>query len=235
MKILMLALLLLPALGPAAEALPAAASPTAEATLAPTPAPLSPPWDSVTLKDGQWAEGKLRGYDAFFLSFELKNGAKAQLPWIEVAEVKPAEFSGDTALMRQYMKPDAVEVASRIQARSPSRARAKALWPGLLIHGAGFREAGNTDMFLSLAGAELFGIVVGGFGAARASDVSLSTGERDTANSLALGGAAVFAVTWLIDLVGSGYSAENFNAAHGLTVSLLPAPGKTAVTASLRF
>jgi hypothetical protein len=233
MKILMLALLL-PAFAPA-EVLPAPATVTAEATLAPTPSPLSPPWDSVTLKDGQWAEGKLRGYDAFFLSFELKNAVKLQLPWIEVAEVKPAEFSGDTALMRQYMKPDSVEVASRIQARSPGRSVGKALWPGVFIHGAGFREAGNTDMFLSLAGAELFGIVVGGFGLARASDVSLSTGERDTANSLALGGAAVFVVTWVVDLIGAAPSAKNYNAAHGLVFSFAPLPGKPAVTASLRF
>lgn len=206
-------------------------TPTAQA--APTPAPLAAPWDHVTLKDGQQADGKIRGYDAFFLEFQLKNATQAHLPWMEIAELKPAEFSGDAAFMKQYIKADSVEVQSRIEAKSAPHARMQALYPGFFIHGYGFKDAGNQDMFLSLAGAELFGLLVGGFGGARAADPTLSRGERDTANSMLYGGAGIFALTWLIDIVGSGFSADNFNAEHKLSLSLLPQGA--AMTASVRF
>jgi hypothetical protein len=111
----------------------------------------------------------------------------------------------------------------------------KALFPGFFIHGSGFKEAGNTDMFLSLAGAELFGVLVGAFGAARAGDPALSQGERDTAASLAMGGVCVFALTWTIDLIGSGISANNYNQRHGLSLGLAPARQGGIITAQLSF
>jgi hypothetical protein len=224
---------------------PAKQVPVAEATVAPTPAassmagPLAAPWDHVALKDGQEADGKIRGYDAYFLSFELKNATKVQIPWMEVAGVKPAEFSGDTALMMQYLKNEPSEVQSHIQPKSASQARMKALFPGFFLHGYGYKEAGNQDVFLSLAGAEIFGLLVGGFGAARASDPSIAndtqSGEQADAQALAWGGVSIFALSWLIDIVGSGYSADSFNAEHHLAFGLQPQGQAALATASLKF
>ncbi len=236
MKTILIAMLLLAApLMAAKKKKTPTPEPTPVVTLATTPAPLAEPWDVVTLKDGQKADGKVRGYDAFFLEFETKGAKKIQLPWAELAEVKQAELSGDAAMMRQYIKPGSAEVKSRIEAKSASKAFGKALYPGFIIHGAGFREAGNTDMFLSLAGAELFGVLVGGFGATRTTDPGLSQGERDTANYMVLGGAAVFGLTWLIDLVGAPISANSLNHEHGLTLGSELRPGGGALTASLSF
>jgi hypothetical protein len=216
------------------------AAPTAQATLAPTPSamagPLAPPWDHVALKDGQEADGKIRGYDAYFLSFELKNANKVQIPWIEVAALKPAEFSGDTALMTQYLKNEPAEVQSRIQAKGGMHAFEKALWPGFAVHGYGFKEAGNNDMFLSLAGAELFGVLVGGFGFSNANSDNVSDGV-DRADALALGwsGVGIFALTWIVDLAGADASANNFNERNKLSFDMKPVDHGSVVTASLRF
>ena len=240
MKTILMALLLLSGLQ-AGRAETISIFDTPVPTAAPTPEKaepleqLSPPWDSVTLKDGQFAEGKVRGYDAFFLEFTAKNGTKFHIPWDEISSVSKAEFSGDTALMRQYLKKDSVTVSTRIAPKNPWHAMGKAFWPGILLHGFGFQDAGNQEMFLSLAGGHLFGLLIGTFGVIRSADVSITPDERSSAALLANVGYAVSGLTWVIDIIGAPISAGNFNRAHGLTLSAVPTQNGAMALAQLRF
>jgi hypothetical protein len=204
-------------------------------TAVPTPSPLAPPWDKVTLKDGQQAEGKIRGYDSFFLEFESKNATKFHIPWIEVSDLAPAEFSGDSALMRQYLKTDQVEVQTFIQAKNPHDVRMIAAWPGFMLHGSGYRAAGDNDSFLSLAGLELFGVGIGLFGLGQSTDTAASASDQSVSQGLMIAGGSIFLITWVWDLVGSGYAAESFNSQHGLSLSFAPTLQGNLMTAQLRF
>lgn len=182
----------------------------------------SPIGITVGLKDGQRAKGRLLGYDAFYLVLEHENGRRYDVPWKEVSEFAPDEFSGDTAMVRQYLTQEEVVVTAVIQPKDLGRVTGKAFWPGFLVHGAGFREAGNNDMFLSLAGAEIFGALIAGFGASKVLDAGVAKGDKDTAQYLVWGGGAVFLGSWLVDLAFSRVSAGNYNARHGFSLGLAP-------------
>ncbi len=202
-----------PAFAGAAET-PAPVSATAEAEIK---------WDRIVLKDGQSMQGRIKGYDAFFLDVEAKgSGAAFHLPWREVAEVAPAEFTGDTAMIRQYLSPDMVKVESSIQARDPYEAVSKSFWPGFLIHGYGHKVAGDQDTFLSLAGAEIFGALVAGFGAAKLADAGVAQGDKDTAQYLVYGGGAMFVLSWAWDVLGSARAARKYNERHRLILGAAP-------------
>lgn len=196
------------------------------ATASPFPA-------KVTLKDGQSMKGEVLSYDAFFLVVAQAGGRKFDLPWREIAEVTLEEFSGDDAMMRQYLTPERVAVASVIQPRDPGAALAKAFWPGVLLHGYGHKQAGESEVFFSLAGAGIFGGLMGGFGLARALDAGVSESDKELARYLAWGGGAIFTISWLWDLSFAASAARKFNAKHGLAIA--PAPGGVALGTRLEF
>ena len=187
------------------------------------PAPLAPPWDKVELKDGQKLEGKFTGYDAYFLEVEGRNAHHFSLPWKEVATITPAEFSGNIALMKAYLTQEKVEVASFVQAKDPHVACKAALFPGIFIHGYGYRAAGNRDMFLSLACAEAFGVVMAGIGGVTVAD-SKPEDNTGMATAMLWGGIGVFVVSWYWDIIGAPMSVRDFNQKNGLTLITAPLP-----------
>jgi hypothetical protein len=188
-------------------------------------APVGPPWDKVQLKDGQAMSGKIQSYDAYYLVVAGQNGHAFSLPWGEISGVEPGALSGDTPMMRQHITTEAVDVKSHIEPKDPGQALRAALFPGILFHGFGYHVAGNQDMFLSLAGAESFGVIVAAFGAGRALDSSASPYEKQIAGSLVWGGIGLFAVTWAWDLIGAPMSAKSYNADAGLSLAPLPEGG----------
>jgi hypothetical protein len=208
----------------------AAVAVTPEPTLAPkAPAPLAPPWDKVQLKDGQKLEGKIRGYDAYFLEVEAPNAHHFSLPWKEVASVQAAEFSGDTALMKGYLSTEQVTVTSHVERKDSSAALKAAFWPGTLVHGYGYRVAGNKDMFYSLVCAEAFGGLMAGVGGYTVSDSSTSPDNKAMANAMLWGGVGVFVVSWAWDIIGAPMSADSFNQKNGLSLITAPLPSGGAL------
>lgn len=187
---------------------------------------------SLRLKDGQRLDAKLLKYDDYFLSVSNSAGTAFDIPWVEVAAVDSAELPADLMLMKGRLTAEASPVNSVIEARHPSKALGKAFWPGILLHGSGHRYAGDNDSFVSLAGAELFGVVVGGFGANELLGPSKAGEHKDTALALAIGGGAIFGLTWLWDLAFAPGAARKFNQARGL--ALEPAQNGGAQLA-LRF
>ena len=208
-------------------------APTPAATAVAAPAVAQPA--VITLKDGQIFKGHIVQYDAYFLEAESLGGVKANIPLSEIAEIEPGDYIGDIATLRKHLSSEKVEVTSDLSAKDSKLALQKALWPGFVIHGWGYRAAGNQDMFLSLVGGEIFGVLVGGFGAIKAADGASNASEIQAGVDLAIGGASLFAVTWLWDVVGAPHYARSFNAEHGLSLSTSALPGGALASMKVSF
>lgn len=213
MRALLLTALLLPGL-----ALAASKPKGKDAAPPPAPAQEEAVVLRVTLKDGQALDARLQKYDAYFLSVANSQGTVFDLPWAEVASLESDGLSADLPLMLGRLTAGASPVSSLIEPRSGSKALAKALWPGLLLHGSGHRYAGDHDTFVSLVGAELFGVVVGGFGLGELLGPGRDGEHKDTATALAVAGGSVFVLTWLWDLAFSPGAARRHNQAKGLAL-----------------
>ncbi len=200
----------------AVSATAAPAAPEVRVALEPAAAPLGAL--TVRLKDGQVLAAQLLKSDAYFLSIANSRGTVFDVPWAEVAAVDSSELGADLALLRGRITAEPSPVGSIIEARSGSKALGKALWPGFFLHGSGHRYAGDNDTFVSLAGAELFGVVVGGFGLNELLGPGKTGEHKDTALALAVGGASLFTLTWLWDLAFAPGAARRYNESKGLAL-----------------
>jgi hypothetical protein len=196
--------------------------PTPEALVAaPTPAPTPPVLFTVVLKDRQRAKLTLLSYDRFFVTAVNAPGTRFDIPWVEIAAVEPVDSNSDAelSLMRGNLTTDSVPVASVVEPRSPDEALFQALvWPGVILHGAGFRYAGDNDAFVSLAGAEFFGVLVGAFGAYLEAYPDGEDTSKGVPQDLLLGGAAVYVITWVIDAGFSPSAAAALDKQRGLAL-----------------
>jgi hypothetical protein len=183
----------------------------------------------VTLKDGQALDARLLKYDAYFLSIANSRGTAFDLPWAEVAALDSEELAADLPLLRGRITAEASPVGSIIEARQPRRALAKAFWPGLLLHGSGHRYAGDQDTFVSLAGAELFGVVVGAFGVAELLGPGKPGEHKETAQALSIAGGSIFALTWAWDLLFAPGAARRYNEGKGLALQAAPGGAQLAL------
>jgi hypothetical protein len=231
----LLALLALPAAAMAGKAkhAPAAKPAAAQAVSASAQAeaPAAPVLDAspssgsltVRLKDGQSFQAQLQKSDKYFLSVNNAKGTHFDIPWAEVEAIDSSEVGSDgLALLRANLTPGPGPVGSIVEPRDGSVAFKRALWPGFLLHGSGFRYAGDNETFVSLAGGELFGVVIAGFGLSELQSTTDDGEHRGTSLGLAVGGGSIFALTWLYDLAFAPGAARDFNAAKGL--SLEPRP-----------
>src|SRR5665213_1644693 len=176
----------------------------------------------VTLKDGQKADLILQSYDHFFLTALNSKGTRFDLPWTQVASVACPNAGADLALMRGNITSDRAAVDSIIDPRYPSTAFERALWPGLILHGAGFRYAGDGGTFVDLAGAEIFGVVVGAFGLYLNSSPNKADSSKVVPQTLSVAGGVIFVGTWLWDLCFSPGAARALDNAKGLALEPLP-------------
>lgn len=215
------------AVKPAKAAVPAPAAPVLD------PSPSSGSL-KVRLKDGQAFEAQLQRSDKYFLSINNAKGTHFDVPWAEVEAIESSDISSDgLALLRANLMPEPGPVGSIVEPRSGGEAFKRALWPGFLLHGSGHRYAGDNDTFVSLAGGELFGVVIAGFGLSELSSTTEDGEHRGTSLALAVGGGSIFALTWLYDLAFAPGAARDFNAAKGL--SLEPASQGDGVQLSYKF
>ena len=203
---------------PVVETATAPAQPGPAPTLAPTPEIAI----TVTLKDGQTAMLTLRHYDRFFLSVSNATGTSFDIPWSEVASVDGSGADADLALMRGNITLENTRVRSLVEPRDPATALEKALWPGFLLLGSGLRYDGYNDSFVNIAGAELFGVVVGIFGAYLQVYPDSSDTSRVVPQSLCTAGIAIFAATWAWDLAFARHGAHAMNAGRRLSLEPLP-------------
>ncbi len=204
------------------------------------PVLIEAPLDKLVLKNVQILQGHFGAYDAYFVEFTTSDGRNLSFPWKEVADFKLGSDEGEYAAMRRYMlSAAALEEEAQPQpqaaAKDPALIFNKALWPGFVVHGSGYRELGDQDTFLSLLGAEIFGTMVGGFGLAKVLDAGVAKNDKETASYLVWGGATVFAVTWAWDLIGAPAAARRMNQAATPSVSLSPLPGGAMLALNRAF
>jgi hypothetical protein len=169
------------------------------------------------LKDGQVAKVSLVRYDRFFLTVVNSLGTSFDIPWVEVASVD-GDSSGDLQMMRGRITDEPTPVATVIAPRSPHTALMRALWPGFLLHGDGFRYAGSNDTFVSLAGSEAFAVVVGGFSAYLQGYPNTTDTSRTVPQALATAGVVIFAATWAYDIAFAPGAAQHLDQERGLAL-----------------
>jgi hypothetical protein len=190
--------------------------------------------DTVTLKDGQAVSGQIQGYDQYFLDVKSSNGHLFHLPWAEVGAVSRtagADGEWDNWLQATFISDTPAEVGTIVTPKDPSAAFKASLWPGVLIHGMGHREAGDTDRFYALLGAESFGLLVGAFGAAELFADAKPGETKSTAQILTWSGVGMFTLSWAWDMAFSYSAAERFNKDRGLSL----APGQALDGAVFSF
>jgi hypothetical protein len=171
--------------------------------------------------------------DAYFLSISNRAGTRFDLPWKEVAELDSPDMGLELVGLRSRLDSTPERVTQRVEPVSGGRALRRALWPGFLVHGWGHREAGANDVFLSLVGAEVFGVVVGAFGLGELLGPEKAGETKDTALALSVAGASIFALTWFWDLAFAPGAAERYNKARGLV--LAPRPEGPGLGLAYRF
>jgi hypothetical protein len=204
-----------------AKAAPAApAAPTPEATPQPTPVVFV-----IHLKDRQSAKLTLLSYDRFFVSASNAKGTRFDIPWVEIAGVDSLDpgLDAEMALMRGNITPERAAVSSVVEPRIPGTALKRALlWPGIIVHGSGYRYAGDNDAFVSLAGAEFFGLLVGAFGGYLQAYPDGSDTTKSVPQDLVAAGVTIFAVTWIVDIAFSPSAARSLDEQKGLALEPLP-------------
>jgi hypothetical protein len=195
----------------------------------------------LVLKDGQALKGAVQGYDSYFLDVKIQKGATFHVPWPEIKSVSREGRPEDWAQAFLTAEQNVV-VTTTVTPLNPGQAFLASLFPGFFIHGWGHYQARDTDRFYALLGAEVFGVMVGGFGVTEASGVwGLKSspgvaGENDnTARALAYAGAAIFAGSWLWDVCFASSAADRFNREHGLVLNVAPVKDGMLLGMNCRF
>lgn len=168
------------------------------------------------------------------------SAAKPAAPAAPVVEAPTAEptiavVTAPAALLAQTPTPVATDTVAVLHkpAADPDAAFRAAFWPGILIHGWGYRTAGDSDTYVNLAGGEIFSAVLLGFGLAEALGPDIKDESKSTSQSIAAAGGVIFVATWLWDIAGASGAARKFNEKNGL--SLLPRNGGAQLAYGLQF
>jgi hypothetical protein len=195
----------------------------------------------VTLKDGQKASGLIQGYDSYFLDLKTAKGAVFHIPWPEVEGVRRGGQAEEWSQAYLVSEKNVV-VGTLMTPLSRDKAFYAAIFPGFLIHGLGHFQARDSDRFYALAGAEVFGLMVGAFGMTEMNAPVLShstagvPGDNDNmARALAWGGVSVFALSWLYDVGFAASAADRFNRERGLVLNVEPVNNGVMLGMSRKF
>ena len=166
--------------------------------------------DVITLKDEQVFEGDVKSFDSYYVIIELPNGVEASIPWDEVRQIKHTTTAGSW-LEQEYMSKEEVEVKTLVAPLSPDTARLKALYPGFITRGAGHFYAKKTDTGMSLLSAEVLSVILMAINAPQLFVPETNQNSGAIAKAVFYTGAGVFVLSWLYDIIFSGFAVEEFN------------------------
>ncbi|HDT15100.1 MAG TPA: hypothetical protein ENN55_02710, partial [Firmicutes bacterium] len=121
----------------------------------------SAPADTIILKDDQKFEADVIDFDAYYLTVELSNEKQAAIPWQEVRYIKHTTTEYDWR-ETMYIDNEDVEVRSLVVPLEKDIAFQKALFPGMVVHGAGHFYAKDTNRGMSLISAQILSLVMMG-------------------------------------------------------------------------
>lgn len=173
--------------------------------------------DTVLLKDGQEFQADVTVFDDFYLSVKLADGREISIPWTEVASIK------HTTTMQSWLEETHItagdsEVGTFVVPLSKDIAFQKALFPGLVIRGAGHNYAKDTNMGTSLLAAEIVSLFMMGLSVSEMLQPQEGSQASVVSQAVFYSGLAIFGGSWLYDLIFSGGAVEKFNRENFSTV-----------------
>ena len=100
----------------------------------------------------------------------------------------------------------------------PGKARTHALLTGFLVHGWGHRYARDNATFLSLIGAQAFGLLVAGIGGNDFLDPNFKAEDQRISSAMLITGGVFFVGSWIWDIAFASGAARKFNKEKGVTL-----------------
>lgn len=166
--------------------------------------------DIITLKDEQVFEGDVKSFDSYYVTILLPNGIEASIPWEEVRSIKHTTTPGSW-LEQEYMTKEDVEVKTLVAPLSPDTARLKALYPGFITRGAGHFYAKDSNTGMSLLSIGVMSALLMAINVPQLMVPETEENSGTIARAIFYTGAGVFVLSWIYDIIFSGFSAEDFN------------------------
>jgi len=166
--------------------------------------------DTIILKDEQKFEADVQTFDSYYLVVKLQNGKTLSLPWGEVRYIKHTT-TASSWLEETYMNNDDVDVTSMVIPLSPQTAFDRALFPGIVWHGAGHFYAKNNNTGLSLLSAEIVSAFFMIISANEMLSPEVPNQPKAMSKIVFFTGLGFFSGSWLYDLIFAGGAAENYN------------------------
>ncbi|HDQ26795.1 MAG TPA: hypothetical protein ENN43_08645 [bacterium] len=166
--------------------------------------------DIIVLKDDQKFEADVKSFDAFYLNVVFPNGKEVTIPWNEVRYIKHTT-TASSWLEETYMTNDDVEVKTLVSPLDPCLAMQKAIFPGIILKGAGHFYAKDSNAGMSLLSAGIVSAVIMAI-----SVVEIITPQRqdqtlDVSKAVFYTGLTIFSASWLYDIVFAPGAAKKFN------------------------
>ncbi len=169
--------------------------------------------DTIILKDDQQFSAEVKSFDSYFLNVQMPTGRLLAIPWIEVRLIKHTT-TASSWLEETYINKEDAEVNTLVVPLNEDEGLQKALFPGLIMHGAGQFYAKNQNMGMSLLSAEIVSVIIMG--------ISLNEvlGPNDQGDSLNVSrivfftGLTMFAASWLWDIFTVKGTAADYNSTH---------------------
>ena len=167
--------------------------------------------DVITLKDDQQFNADVISCDNYYITVALANGNTVALPWTEIRRMEHTNTPCNSAEELHINNQDA-EVNTLIAPFSKDLAWQRAIFPGVIIHGAGHAYAKDQNTSLSLVSVEVLSVILMGISV----NDFLTPTKTDSENYsvtqiMGTVGAVAFLGSWLYDIIFAPAAVEKFN------------------------
>lgn len=177
--------------------------------------------DTVILKDEQRFEADVISFDSYYLTVQLPNGVQTNIPWGEVRYIKHTT-TASSWLEEEYMSSDDAEVTSLITPLYKDDAFQKAIFPGLVLHGAGHFYGKDQNTGLSLMSAEIVSLIIMGMSVQQFFAPAEPGYDYGVTKAVFISGVTIFTLSWLWDIIFAPQAVEKFNSEHEFLINALP-------------
>lgn len=169
--------------------------------------------DIIVLKDDQQFQAEVKNFDSFYLNVELSGGTPVSIPWNEVRMINHTT-TASSWLEETHITKDDNEVNTLVVPLDENRGLEKALFPGLIMHGAGQFYAKDQNMGMSLLSAEIVSVIVMGISL----NEVLGPNEQDDSLKVSkivfYSGLTMFVAAWLWDIFTVRSAVSDYNSSH---------------------
>ncbi len=177
--------------------------------------------DTIILKDEQKFEADVISFDTYYLTVKLPNGVQTSIPWGEVRYIKHTT-TPSSWLEEEYMSADDAEVSSLITPLYKDDAFQKAIFPGLVLHGAGHFYAKDQNTGLSLMSAEIVSLIIMGLSVQQFFAPAEPGYDYGVTKAVFISGVTIFSLSWLWDIIFAPQAVEKYNSEHEFLINALP-------------